>query len=104
MSLYGPIKIATIVINTATSSEVNLEFACDFIQVELPTLTSCTLKITTSFTSGGTFQDLGSGVTTVTTTGAYNTVFRLGGWQFIKLVSSVNQGAERTISVRGLRG
>ena len=102
MSLYGEWKAATISSGVATSSEVDLGRDFVFLEIIIPTVTSCTLKIQVAEKTGGTFQDLGSGVTTSTTTGQYSSTFRLGGYQFIKVVSSVNQGADRLIRVRGM--
>ena len=103
MSLYGSWQTASIAINEATSDAVDLGRDYEYLQVILPALTSGTVKVTVCDTSGGTYQDLGSSITTATTTGPYSTVFKLGGWQFIKIVTSVNQGAARSIKVRGMR-
>jgi len=103
MSLYMPWQTGTIASGAKTTGEINLENNCEFMQIILPPLTSGTVKITVSDTSSGTFQDLGSSLTLPTTTGVYNTVIKLGGWQYVKVVSSVNQGAARSIKVRGMK-
>lgn len=103
MSLYGAWKTATIASAGTASAEVDLGNNFEYLNVILPTLTSGTVKVQVSDVSGGTFQDLGSSVTTSTTTGAYSTTFKLGGYQFVKIVSSAAQGAERSIKVRGYR-
>ena len=103
MSFYGNWKTGTIANGAATTGEIDLDRSFEFLNVILPALTSGTVKITVSDTPGGTFQDLGSSVTTDSTTGGYSTTFRLGGYQFIKVVTSANQGAERSIKVRGFR-
>lgn len=103
MSIYGSWKAATIANAGTSSAEVDLGKDYDFLEIQIPTVTSGTLKVQVAEKTGGTFQDLGSSVTTATTTGAYDTVFKLGGWQFIKIVSSATQGAERLIRVRGMR-
>jgi len=107
MSFYGNWKTATIGSGGTASTEVNLgdttlTRSFDLLEIQIPTVDSCTLKVQTAEGTGGTFSDLGSAITTNTTTGAYNTVFKLGGWQYIKIVSSTAQGTVRTIRVRGM--
>ena len=102
MSLPGSWLAATIANGGTSSAEVDLGRSYDFLDIQIPTVTSCTLKVQVAEKTGGTFQDLGSDITTDTTTGAYNDVWRLGGYQYIKIVSSVAQGAERLIRVRGM--
>lgn len=94
---------ATIAQNAATTGEIDLLTNCDFIDVILPTLDSCTVAVTVSDTPGGTFVGLGtSSPTTITTTGGKADTFDVGGWQFIKIITSANQTtALRTIKVRG---
>ncbi len=101
MSLFLTWKTATIAINGTTSSEVDLENNCDFMQIIIPTITSGTVSIQVSDVTGGTFVALGNSQTTVAGTGAYATTFKLGGYQYIKVVTGAAQGAARTFSVRG---
>lgn len=103
MSLYGEWKAATIANGGTSSAAVDLGRSYDFLEIQIPTITSATLKLQVSETVGGTYDDLGENVTTNTTTGSYFDVWKLGGWQFIKVVSSAAQGAERLIRVRGMR-
>lgn len=105
MSLYGEWKNAVITIATDDdlSAEVDLGNNYEFMQIILPTLTSCQVSVQVSDTTGGTFVDLGNSQTTDTTTGGYATTFKLGGYQFIKVKTSAAQGANRTIKVRGSR-
>ncbi len=104
MSLYGSWKAATITVALGTTSaEVDLGRDFDYLQIQIPTVGSCTLKLQVAEKTGGTFQDLGSGVTTDTTTGGYTDTWKLGGYQFIKVVSSATQTIERLIRVRGMR-
>jgi len=103
MSLYGEWLAATIANSGTSSAEVDLNRDFDFMEIQIPTVTSCTFKVQVAEKTGGTFRDLGDGVTTDTTTGAYHDVWKLGGYQFIKIVSSAAQGAERLIRVRGMR-
>ncbi len=102
MSLPGQWKAATIANNGTSSDEVDLGRSYDYLDIQIPTVTSCTLKVQVAEVTGGTFRDLGESLTTQVTTGAYNDVWRLGGYQFIKIVSSATQGAERLIRVRGM--
>lgn len=102
MSLPGSWKAATIASAGTSSAEVNLGRDYDLLDIQIPTITSATLKVTVAEKTGGTFRDLGSSVTTDTTTGNYSDVWKLGGYQFIKIVSSASQGAERLIRVRGM--
>lgn len=105
MSIYGSDWIeGTIAINGTSTGEIDLMKPYDFIDIRIPTLVSGTLKLTTSNATGGTFQDLGASVTTAATTGAYNDVWKVGGYQFIKIVSSATQTTTaRTFYVRGTR-
>ena len=104
MSVYGPILTTTIASAGTSTDEIDLVHSYDFIQVSLPALDSCTIKIQTSFVTGGAFQDLGiDTLATVPTTGERNSTFMIGGWQFIKIVVSAAQSAGRTITLRGGR-
>ena len=103
MSWYGNWLAATIANGETTSAEVDLGRSMELIQIQIPTVTSCTLKAQVAEGPGGTYRDLGESVTTPTTTGAYSDIWNLGGYQFIKIVSSGAQGAERLIRVRGMR-
>ena len=75
----------------------------DFVEIQIPTLVSCTVKLQVAEKTGGTFYDLGDGVTTPAGAHNYADVFNLGGYQFIKVVADNNQDAERLIRVRGMR-
>ncbi len=103
MSVYGGWRTATIDSAGVTSDEVDLGHAYDFLDIILPTLTAGTIKIKVAQVAGGTYQDLGDGIATPSTTGGYSDTFKLGGWQNIKVVSSGTQGGERLILVRGWR-
>jgi len=104
MSLYGEWKAATIPLDGTSSAEVNLGRDYDYLEIQIPTLVSCTIKLQVAEKTGGTFRDFGDGVTTDPGTHDYHDVFYLGGWQFIKVVSSVAQtGSDKLIRVRGMR-
>jgi hypothetical protein len=103
MSLYGAWKTAVITITDSVtlSAAVDLEQNFDFLDIVIPTIDSGTVALYVCPTSDGTYVALGNGVTTATTTGGYSTVFKLGGWQHIKIKTSANQTANRSFSVRG---
>jgi len=104
MSLYGDWKAATIPLNGTSSAEVDLGRDYDYLEIQIPTLISCTIKLQVAEKSEGTFRDLGDSITTDAGTHNYHDVFYLGGWQFIKVVSSVTQTAsDKLIRVRGMR-
>ena len=103
MSVYGSWKAATIAIDGTSSAEVDLGRPYDYLEIEIPALISCTIKIQVSEKTGGTFYDLGDGVTTTAGTHNYADVFPLFGWQFIKVVASAQQTTTaRLIRVRGM--
>jgi len=98
----GAWQAVTVAQNGTTSAEVNLGGDCDFVQIIIPTLNSCTVSLQVARDSGGTFYTLGSSQTTGSGTHNYATVFNLGGYQFIKIVCSATQTtAIRTFYVRG---
>ena len=102
MSMYGEWKAATITSGT-TSAEVDLGRSYDFLEIQIPTLdTAATIKLQVAEATGGTFYDLGDGVTTAAGTHNYCDVFNLGGWQYIKVVASETQTSV-AIRVRGMR-
>ena len=104
MSTYGEWKAATITTALATTSaEVDLGRDYDFLEIQIPTIQAGTIKIQTTEKTGGTCVDLGNGVTTPASTHNYHDVFKLGGWQFIKVVCSTEQTTQRLIRVRGMR-
>lgn len=103
MSLYGEWRAATIALDGTSSAEVNLGRDYDYLEIQIPTLTSGTIKLQVAEKTGGTFYDLGDGVTTASGTHNYADVFRLGGYQFIKVVASASQSAQRLIRARGMR-
>lgn len=102
MSVCGTWKTATIAASDTTSTEIDLGDNFDFMNVIIPTITNCKLSVQVAQASGGTFYDLGDGtVTSHTITGNFATVFEVGGYQFVKIKSSVTQAAERSFEVRG---
>ena len=106
MSLYGDAKTATITIATSAtdSAEVDLGNNYEYLKIIIPALTAAQIYLKVSPTTGGTFAELGNGAArTASTSGSYNTTFRLGGHRFIKVCSSANQLADRVFTVQGYR-
>lgn len=109
MSLYGEWKVATIDEGASSSSEVDLGRDYDFLEIQIPTLDDpSTIKIQVAEITGGyptaeNYYDLGDGITTAAGTHNYADVFKLGGYQFIKVVADNAQASERLIRVRGMR-
>lgn len=104
MSMYGQWMAATIEEDGTSSAVVDLGFSYDFLEIQIPTLISGTIKIQVAEKYGDTYRDLGDGITTAAGTHNYHDTFKLGGWQYIKVVSSVAQtGSDKSIRVRGMR-
>ncbi len=97
--------------DTTKSEEVDLDGLYEFLTVIIPTLAgSYTTTVHIAMTSGGTyypiyqldiasaadFEQLTTGATT-----AHAVTFRIGGAQFIKVVSGTVLGADITFYVRG---
>jgi len=103
MSQYSEWKAATIEDGETESAEVDLGRDYDYLEVQIPTITSGTLSLKVAEKTGGSFRSLGNSITTSAGTHNYHDVWGLGGWQFIKVVSSAEQGDDRLIRVRGMR-
>ncbi len=95
------------------TAEINLGDVFDSVIIRIPTLTSSSISLKVVEASGGTFNDL---YMTIPTSGANIQVktdkattahiiqMPLGGFQFIKLLASDAQAADRTFNVCGVRG
>jgi len=105
MSVYGSWKDATIADEGTVSAEVDLGRDYEWIQIVIPLIDSANISFQVAELTGGTFQALGSGSQVITAgTGAFTTVATIGGFQFIKVVSSATQStAAVTFRVRGSR-
>jgi hypothetical protein len=85
------------------SAAINLGRIYDFIQLDIPAVNACSLSLLASSIVGGTYNTLGASSPAVNVgTGSFEEVFRIGGHQFIKVLSSVIQNATRTFNYRGL--
>ncbi len=99
--------------STTLTAEVDLGDVFDTLLIRIPTITAASISVKVAEASGGTFQDL---YMTIPTTGAPIQVktssattahilqLPLGGFQYIKLLSSAEQGEDRSCSVCGVRG
>ncbi len=103
LSSHGEWKNAVIAINGTTSGEVDLGRHYHLLEIQIPTIDSANITLTTSDQTGGTFQTLGgSSNICAAGTGAFNDTFILGGWQFVKVATSATQTAARTFRMRGI--
>ncbi len=102
MSVYGKWQNAAIASGTS-SGAIDLGRDYEWVQIVIPTITSANISFTVAETLGGTYQALGSGSQVITAgTGAFTTVATIGGFQFIKVVSSASQ-TSKTFRIRGSR-
>ena len=102
MGVYGVWQAASI--TTTDSDVVDLGRDYDFLEIQIPAMVACTISIKVSEkASGTTWYSLGDGITTAAGTHTYADVFKLGGWQFIKVIASADQTTVRLIRVRGMR-
>ena len=92
----------TYVTNSTLSNAIDLGRVYDYIQLDIPAVNNCTFGIAVSKAAGGTYNTLGAATPSVNVgTGSKQEVFKLGGHQFLKLVSSVVQDTP-TIYYRGI--
>ncbi len=110
--ITGEWKAATILNNGTSSAAVDLGREYEFMLIQLPALTSNTIKPQVAETLAGTYYDIydtppasGAAVKIISaaTTGEYMWLVPIGGSRYIKIVSGGAQGAERLIRVRGQR-
>ncbi len=103
-STEGPWYTAAIAMSGTTSSTVDLGDSYMYMRVIIPTLDTCTVKAQVAETASSTYYDL-DGVTTAAGTHNYATTFKLGGYRFVRLVTSASQAtAAISIKVSGLGG
>jgi len=105
MSLYGEWKDCAFDISDSTT----ISDACDlgnnyeYIQVIYPAMTACTMSVYVCSSLGGTYVPLGNSASATVGASASADTYAIGGYQFIKLISSTAQLADRAVIVRGLR-
>ena len=102
----------TIAESKTESTECDLGRVYENVIVQLPALTSGTIKLQGAKFSGDTAKDIYIVVPTTgaliqvisaATTGDHMVVYPLGGFRFIKFVSGAEQAAARTIYCQGVR-
>jgi len=104
MTIYSGWFPCVIASSAKLSGAVALGKPYDFLEVIVPTLTSCDLSLHVAESVGGTYQQLGgTSVVKAASTGGFTDVWKLLGFENIKINSSTTQGAERTFQVRGGR-
>lgn len=113
--IKGEWKDCTITIATSAtlSAAVDLGRPYDTLLVIMPaTITAASISVRVAESLAGTYQNLyitsmadGDDDQPITTsgTGGITWIVPLGGFQYIKLLSSQNQGANRTFRVCGVR-
>ena len=100
--IFGEWKDGAVGSDNLTTAEINLGMDYDKCNLDVPTMASANLTILISRYSGGTYKQLGvSAVTIPASTGNFFTTIDLGGYQYLKIVSSDNQSIGLTFSVRG---
>jgi len=104
--------IITIATSTTLSAAVDLGRVYDTLLVVIPTITAASISVRVSESLAGTYQNLYITSTndadddqpiTTSGTGGITWVVPLGGFQYIKLLSSQAQEANRTFRVCGVR-
>jgi hypothetical protein len=105
MSLYGQWKDVIIADEGTLSDECDLGDNYEFLNIYIPTIDSANVSLQVSDKAGGTYAHLGLSTNVfAAATGGLYTTFELGGYQFIKILSSETQStAEVTFKVRGYR-
>jgi len=94
----------TYLTNAYVTPEIDLLRDWELLQIVIPVINSSIIYLNVAEKSGGSFQILGTGGQAIAAgTGGISTVVRLGGWQFIQIVTASPQTANRTFRVRGAR-
>lgn len=110
--IVGDWKAATIASAGTSSAAVDLGREYETLLVYLPTITSATIKIQGAERLASTYADIyvtdpadGHDTQVISSAGegAVMWVVPIGGFRYIKVVSSAAQGAERLIRVCGVR-
>jgi hypothetical protein len=105
MSIFGEWKTATIALNGTVSAAVDLGRDWEYLNINIPTQDSANISLQVSDLLGGTYKALGLSTNVfAAATGNLTTTLVLGGYRYIKVVSSETQTAARTYYVRGYRG
>lgn len=103
MSWHGEWQAATVASGAVTTSAIDLGRDCDWISLEIPTMDIGQLSLKVAETLGGTYYELGRETSTTESDFNRAETWTLGGWRYIKIVSTTTQTAERLIRVKGMR-
>ena len=103
--IHGEWKTALIDISVDAdlTAEVDLGRPYETMLVHIPALTSCNLTCYVAEKTGGTFYALGKDITVAAGTGNFADVWEIGGYQFVKIGTSVAQTANRSFKICGVR-
>ncbi len=103
MSIYGNWIAATIPAGGSSSSAIDLGSKYDYLPMNIPPLDSCKLYLQVAEVLAGPYYDLDKeGMEEESTFGRAD-VYRLGGWQYVKVVTSKRQSQQRLIRISGMR-
>ncbi len=106
MATFGSWMNVTISALGSDTGEIDLQNQYDFLCVLIPEMDNCEISLMVAektTAQGGTYSKLGEGLTTDEEKFKHADVWQLGGFQHIKIVSSIPQSAERVIRLRGTR-
>ena len=103
MTYYGQFVDATIAAGGTESAAVDLGREYDFLSLIIPALDSCKLSLKVSNQLTGTYYPLGDDKSTEEETFNRAAIWMLGGWRFIKIVSTQKQSHSVTIKAQGGR-
>ena len=106
MTVYGEWRTGFLnnSVSNTLSNIVDLGRDYDFLNVILPALTNTQIACQVAAPSNtDTFVTLGDGVNVDWTTGNRASVLVIGGWQFLRLLTTDAQVANRSYKIRGFR-
>jgi hypothetical protein len=105
MSLYGQWLDVTIADEGTLSAECDLGDNYEFLNIYIPTIDSANISLYVSDKLGGTYYPLGLSTNVIAAgTGGFYDTFELGGYQFIKILSSASQSTAAVVfKCRGYR-
>lgn len=103
MSVYGTWVPATIAEGASTSTVIDLGRSYDYLMVIIPPMDACELYLQVAEQIGGTYYDLGRDTATDKESFDRAAIWMLGGFQYIKVVATQRQSAQRLIRIRGMR-
>ena len=102
MSERGQWLAATISAGAGESAAIDLGRSYEMLDVQLPAMDACILRLKVAEKLADTYYNLGEAATTSESTFNRADVWKLGGWRYIKVVSSSSQSTDNLIRVRGI--